>query len=120
MTGGTMELLDRAKIVDVETFAANGARHRVPIWVVVVDDAAHVASVKAKKGRWYRELGAREGALIVAGRRIPVRAVAVGDDRVRERVSDAYGRKYRSSRGSLASMQRPDVLATTLRLEVIR
>ncbi len=30
MTGGTMELLDRAKIVDVETFAANGARHRVP------------------------------------------------------------------------------------------
>ncbi|MGI8877659.1 MAG: hypothetical protein ACR2G8_03510 [Candidatus Limnocylindria bacterium] len=63
MTGGTMELLDRAKIVDV----------------------------KAKKGRW-----------------------------MRERVSDAYGRKYRRSRGSLASMQRPEVLATTLRLEVIR
>jgi len=91
MTGGTMELLDRAKIVDVETFSANGARHRVPIWVVIVDDAAHVASVKAKKGRW-----------------------------MRERVSDAYGRKYRRSRGSLASMQRPEVLATTLRLEVIR
>jgi len=25
-----MELLDRAKIVDVEPFLANGARHRVP------------------------------------------------------------------------------------------
>jgi hypothetical protein len=112
-------LLDRVKEVDVETASANGTVHRVPIWVVVVDGAAYVASVNATKGRWYRELSARDGALVVEGRRVAVHAVPVADEALRQRVSDAFGKKYRTSRASLASMQRPEVLATTLRLELL-
>ncbi len=119
MTGDVIALLDAADEVDVETVSPNGTVHRVPIWVVVVDDAAYVASVNAIKGRWYRELSAREGALFVADRRIAIRAIPVEDEGMRARVSEAFGRKYASSGSALASMQRPEVLATTLRLEVL-
>ena len=119
MSTAAIPILDRVKEVDVETTSATGDVHRVPIWVVVVDGAVYVASVKAGEGRWYRELSARDGALVVDGRRVPVHAVPVSDPALRERVSEAFGRKYRSSRASLAMMQRPEVLATTLRLEVL-
>ena len=119
MSADVVALLDRVKEVDVETFSASGAVHRVPIWVVVVDGMAYVASVNAQRGRWYRELSARDGALIVNGQRVAIHAVPVSDPAIRERVSEAFGRKYRSSSASLALMQRPDVLATTLRLEVL-
>ena len=119
MSVDVVALLDRAKVVDVETVSARGTVHRVPIWVVVIDGAAHVASVNADEGRWYRELVARDGALVVDGKRIAVRAVPVADPSTRTRVSEAYAKKYRTSRASVASMQRPQVLATTLRLEVL-
>ncbi len=118
MNADLVALLDRVREVDVETVSPEGAVHRVPIWVVVVDGAAYVASVNAEKGRWYRELTAWDGPLVVDGRRIPVHAVPVADEAIRAQVSVAYGKKYRTSRASLASMQRPQVLATTLRLEV--
>ena len=119
MSADLVALLDRAKIVDVETVSPKGTVHRVPIWVVVIDGAAYVASVNAEKGRWYRELTARDGALVVDGKRIAVHAVPVADKAIRKQVSEAYGKKYRTSRASVASMQRPQVLATTLRLEVL-
>ena len=119
MSAGLVALLDRAKVVDVETTSPKGTVHRVPIWVVVIDGVAYVASVNAEKGRWYRELSARDGALIIDGTRIPVHAVPVADTSIRRQVSEAYGKKYRTSRASVASMQRPQVLATTLRLEVL-
>lgn len=119
MTADIVALLDRSNVVDVETVSPKGAVHRVPIWVVVTDGAAFVASVNAKKGRWYRELAARDGALIVERRRIAVHAVPITDERLAERISEAYGRKYKRSGSALASMQRPEVLATILRLEVL-
>ena len=119
MSAEVVALLDRANVVDVETVSPKGTVHRIPIWVVVVDGAAYVASVNAAKGRWYRELTQHDGSLVVDDRRIPVHAVPVSDPALRQRVSEAYGRKYKSSRASVASMQRPEVLATTLRLELL-
>ena len=119
MSAEAIALLDRANEVDVETVSPKGSWHRVPIWVVVVDGAAYVASVNAAKGRWYRELTQRDGALAVDARRFPVHAVPVSDPALLQRVSEEYGRKYERSRASLASMQREEVLATTLRLDLL-
>jgi hypothetical protein len=113
-----VSLLERAQIVDVETRAADGARHRVPIWVVTVDGEVYVASVQGAQGRWWRELVARGGALVTGGRRLAVGAHRVRSAATREAVSKAYARKYRGSRASVLAMQRADVLATTLRLEL--
>lgn len=118
MNDRPIEILDRTDTIDVETVSANGTVHRVPIWVVVVEGAAYVASVAGTKGRWYQELLARHGTLIAGAHRIPVRAVPVEETRLRELVSAAYGAKYPNSGSGLTSMQRPEVLATTLRLEV--
>ena len=119
MSADAITLLDRANEVDVETLSPKGTSHRVPIWVVVVDGAAYVASVNAAKGRWYRELTQRDGAVVVEGRRFPVHAVPVSDPALIRRVSEAYARKYKRSRASLASMQREEVLATALRLDLL-
>jgi hypothetical protein len=122
VSADALALLDRLPEVDVETRSARGAVHRVPIWVVAVDGAPYVASVRGPRGRWHRELLAapsREGTLVAGRRRIRVRAVPVGDEDVVARVSAAYARKYARSVASLAAMQRPEVLATTLRLELL-
>lgn len=119
MSADLIALLDRVNEVDVETTSPEGTVHRVPIWVVVVDGAAYVSSAHGEKGRWYRELSARDGALVAEGRRIPVHAVPVADGSIRTRVSEAYVTKYRPSRDILVGMQRPEVLATTLRLELL-
>lgn len=113
-----LALLERAKIVDVETRATDGARHRVPIWVVTVDGAVYVASVRGTKGRWWRELVARRGALVTGGRRLAVRAHRVRSPATREAVAKAYATKYRGSRASVLAMRRAEVLDTTLRLEL--
>jgi hypothetical protein len=115
----SVAVLDREKIVEVETRGKRGAVHRVPIWVVVLDSTAYVASVRGKRGRWWRELTASgEGALVARGRRIPVRAHHVRSAATRSALSDAYARKYAGSRASVLAMQRPEVLETTLRLEL--
>lgn len=118
MSDRPIDILDRTDTIEVETMSANGTVHRVPIWVVVVDGAAYVASAAATKSRWYQELLARDGTLIAGAHRIPVRAVPVEEPRLRELVSAAYGAKYPSSGSGVASMQLPEVLAP-LRLEVI-
>lgn len=114
-----LHLLDEAKIVEIETRSNQGAVHRVPIWVLVVDSVVYVASVRGKRGRWWRELLARgDGALIVRGYRIPVQPHQVRSPATRKAVSDGYARKYASSRASVAAMRRVEALETTLRLEL--
>jgi hypothetical protein len=90
----------------------------VPIWVVVDGDDVFIRSVRGTSARWYRELTAGPGALVVDGKRIPVRAVAAADSASVKRTSDGYRKKYRKG-GSLDSMLVPRVLPTTLRLEPI-
>lgn len=110
--------LDETKEVDVETRSADGELHSVIIWIVVVDGVPYVRSVRGPKGRWFRELMARKGGAIKVGRvRYPLRPVLVKDGATNELVSQAIRTKYRTSKASVAAMVRPEVLATTARLE---
>ena len=93
-----------------------GQRIPSPIWIVVDGDDVFIRAYRGPTSRWYRELTARPGALVVKGQRIPVRAVAAADDDSVRRTSDGFRKKY-STGNSLDSMLVPDVLPTTLRLE---
>lgn len=112
----TLALLDRSNEVDIETRSPEGRAHSVPIWVVVDQGDVFVRTYRGKTSRWYRELLAGKGALVVDGKRIPVRAVAAADSESVKRTSDGYRKKYRKG-SSLDSMLLPNVLPTTLRLE---
>jgi hypothetical protein len=104
--------------IEIETTSPEGKFHRVIIWVVVVDGAPFVRSVRGAKGRWFREL-MREGvgAILIGRRRVPVRATKVTDEAANARVSDAIQDKYDRPRASVMAMIRPEVLATTARLD---
>lgn len=112
----TLALLDRTGEVDVETRSPRGSTHAVPIWLVVDGDDVFIRAVRGPTSRWYRELVAGPGAIVVKGQRIPVRAIAAADGDSVKRASDGYRKKYRKG-GSLDSMLVPPVLPTTLRLE---
>jgi len=112
----TVAVLDRADEVDIETRSSKGTRHSVPIWIVVDGDDVFVRAVNGPTSRWYREIVAGPGALVVNGKRIPVRAVAAKDSVSVKRTSDGYRKKYRKG-SSLDSMLVRSILPTTLRLE---
>lgn len=113
-----LKRFDETKVVDIETRSPKGTDHSVPIWIVVVDGVPYVRSVRGPAGRWYRELLARgDGAVVAGGKRVPVRATKDSSAKGIETVSEALRQKYRRSGQSLASMLRPDVLDTTVRLD---
>jgi len=66
----TLALLDRSNEVDIETRSPKGTVHAVPIWVVVDGDDVFIRTYRGPKSRWYRELLAGPGALVVNGKRI--------------------------------------------------
>jgi hypothetical protein len=104
--------------VDIETKSAKGETHRVIIWIVVVDGVPYVRSVRAAKGRWFRELMRHgEGAILVGRQRVPVRATLVAGADENVRVSDAIQNKYDRPRASVLAMIRPEVIPTTARLD---
>jgi len=89
----------------------------VVVWAVVLDDAVFVRSARGAKGRWYRDLVGGDMATLEAGpSRLAVRGTPVDDPGTVERVSGEYRRKYGSS-PYLQSVLRPEVVATTLRLD---
>lgn len=109
---------DETNVVEIETVSAKGTRHSVKIWIVVVNGVPYVRSVRGAKGRWYRELLARgEGAIVARGKRTAVKAKHDSTNAAIDGTSEALRRKYKTSGASLASMLRPDVLDTTVRLE---
>jgi hypothetical protein len=112
----TLAQLDRTGEVDIETRSPKGATHAVPIWIVVDRDDVFIRSVNGKNARWYRELLAGPGALVVDGKRIPVRAVVAADSASVKRTSDGYREKYRKG-SPLDAMLVRSILPTTLRLE---
>ncbi len=83
---------------------------------MVDGDDVLIRAVRGPTSRWFRELVAGPGALVVNGQRIPVRAIAATDGVSVKRASDGYRKKYGKG-GSLDSMLVPSVLPTTLRLE---
>jgi hypothetical protein len=111
-----LALLDRTLEVQIETTSAKGARHVVTIWVVVDGNDVFARSYLGARARWYREILARPGALIVGSRRIEVKAIRATDDDPVRRTSLGYEKKYPTS-PSLRAMQKPDVLPTTVRFE---
>jgi hypothetical protein len=89
----------------------------VVIWVVVADEEVFVRSVRGSGGRWYRDLAAGGSATLeFAGHRLAVTASPAADPASIDRASREYLRKYRSSPYAQAIVK-PDILATTLRLE---
>ncbi len=115
---GVLKSLDETKVVEIETRSAKGTQHAVPIWILVVDGVPYVRSVRGPAGRWYRELLAHgDGAVVVGGKRVPVRATKNSSAKAIEAVSAAFRKKYARSGQSLQSMLRPDVLDTTVRLD---
>ena len=111
--------LRKARTVTIETSAgADAPVHRTIIWIVA-DERGHafVRSVRGRRGRWYRELVANpSGVVFVGGRRFAVRA-APADEAGIEACSRLLREKHATSRGSLASMLRDEILDTTLELE---
>src|SRR2546427_11888185 len=72
--------------------------HRViGIWAVVVEGRVFVRSWSVKPRSWYRTfLQEPRGAIQVAGREIPVRAVRTKSERLKDAVDRAYLEKYRT------------------------
>lgn len=105
---------------DQQEVAIRTAKHPkapVTIWVVASGDDVYVRSVRAAKGRWYKDLAAGgDATLEVSGRRIPVKAIPATDTGSIERASGEYLRKYRTSPYAQA-MVKAETLPTTLRLE---
>jgi hypothetical protein len=89
----------------------------VIIWVVAPGDDVYVRSVRAAKGRWFKDLAkGGDATLEVSGRRVPVKAIPVTDAGSVQRASGEYLRKYRTSSYAQA-MVKAETLPTTLRLE---
>ena len=113
--------LERTEEVSIETRSPAGTPHRTTIWIVVCDDVPYVASVRGKRGRWWRELTAAGNGTVIAGRqRMGVRPHRVRSEATKRAVAQAYARKYVGYGSSLAAMRREAVLDTTLRLELTR
>ncbi len=116
----TLHSLDQNREVEIETARPDGSARRTVIWVMVDGGDVFVRSWRGDRGYWYQsatEPGAQV-ALIVDGRRVPVRVHDATDDASVERASRELARKYADS-PSVPGMLRPDVLGTTLRLEPI-
>jgi hypothetical protein len=117
----TDEQLQEIAVTDevlIETSGENGTRRTI-IWVVVEGGEVFVRSVLGEKGHWYqRALADPEVSLIVNGEQLRFRAVPANDDDSVARASNGFVAKYRPGR-SLDAMVRDEVLATTLRLDLI-
>jgi hypothetical protein len=73
-----------------------GERHRfIGIWMVVVGGRLFVRSWSLKPQSWWRAFLVRPvGAIQVAGRAVPVRAIQTRSERLNDAVSRAYLEKY--------------------------
>lgn len=105
---------------DRHEVAIRTGRHpdsNVVVWAVAVDSAVFVRSARGPKGRWYRDLAGGDTATLEAGSsRLAIQGTPVDDPATVEQVSGEYRRKYGSS-PYLQSVLRPEVVATTLRLD---
>jgi hypothetical protein len=87
----TLELLRTTKEVRIRTSGNKG--RPVTIWIVVVDDAAFVRSVRGPTGQWFVAATAdRRAMLDVGDRQLAVRVIPVTDHGTIEAISNAYER----------------------------
>ncbi len=114
----TLELLEHAREVDIETIRPDDRRRRTTIWAVVDEGDVFARSWRGDRAHWFQAALDRpdEVALLADGRRLPVRAVPATDDRSVARCSSGFERKYAGDPATPA-MVRAEILGTTLRLE---
>jgi hypothetical protein len=117
LTDADLELIDRAKEVDVETSRVGGPVHRATVWVVVDAGDVFVRSAYGPDSRWYREATSNpEVGLWVDRRRFEARVVQADDDEI-ARMSAGLERKYAGD-PAVRQMIKPELLPLTLRLDV--
>jgi len=81
--------------------AGTGPHRFIGIWAVVVEGRVFVRSWSLKPRSWYRTfLEEPQGAILVDGREVAVRAVRTRGDRLKDAIDEAYLEKY-NSRASL-------------------
>jgi hypothetical protein len=77
--------------------AGTGPHRFIGIWAVVVEGRVFVRSWSLKPRSWWRTfLEEPRGAIQIAGREIPVRAVQTRSERLKAAVDRAYLDKYRT------------------------
>ena len=75
--------------------AGNGTHRFLGIWAVVVEGRVFVRSWSLEPRGWYRTfLEEPRGAILVAGREIPVRALLSRSERMKDAIDEAYLAKY--------------------------
>jgi len=111
----TLDSLHRTREVGIRT--RRHPERAITIWIVVVDGAVYVRSVRGRTGQWFRSaVHDGDATLVIDGRDVAVRVVPVTDQTTIDAVSGGLSSKYASS-PYLPSMLRADVLSTTLRLD---
>ena len=92
--------IDESKILGIR--AGTRSDHRfIGIWPVVVGNRVFARSWTIKPDGWYRTLVSDPvGAIQVGTREVRIRAVRVKSERIRDKVEEAYARKY-ATPGSL-------------------
>ena len=86
--------IDKSKILGVRA-GARSDHEFVGIWTVVVDGRVLARSWGQKDGGWFRTfLEDPMGAIQVGDREVPIRAVRVRGNRIRDAVERAYAEKY--------------------------
>ena len=112
-----LDAIDRGKILGIR---AGSATHRfIGIWAVVVEGRVFVRSWSLKQRSWWRTfLEEPTGAITVAERVIPVRAIRTRSERLKDAVDRAYLEKYRTpgSIGYARDLGQPRSRATTTEL----
>lgn len=85
--------IDASKILGIR---AGTSGHRfIGVWPIVVGGRVFARSWSLKPGGWYRTfLEDPKGAIRIGDREIPVRAVSVRSERIRDAVERGYAEKY--------------------------
>jgi hypothetical protein len=116
-TADDLELIDRTKLVRIETSRVGGPAHRTIVWVVVDDGDVFVRSAYGPDARWYREATSNpEITLWVDKRSFRAHVTRVIDPDEIARMSAGLERKYAGD-PAVRRMNRPELLPLTLRLD---
>lgn len=116
-TAEDLALIDRTKLVRIETSEVGGPAHRTIVWVVVDGSDVFVRSAYGPDSRWYREATSNpEVALWVDERPFKARVTRVTDPDEIARMSVGLERKYAGD-PAVRQMNQPELLPLTLRLD---
>lgn len=111
--------IEKARVIRIETTAADGMVHRTIIWAVVEGGNVYIRSYRGREARWFREAIARPDVTLLLGKaqeRLRFHVVRATDAASIAACSAGLSRRYKASY-SLGAMLRDEVLDTTLRLD---